>query len=150
MGEGLQAVVVCPVVEKIGSSSGSGDPDSFWNLDDLPEFCGGGHFLDQGPSITRGGILAGLILLSAGLSWVVSLVDSGVGLLAWGGWRLASSFSSGKRTVVKLSSSCDESAVRGLLAGVEVIPSESLWFGAGSSGSLVVGTLVSSSRWHWV
>ena len=37
----------------------------------------------RGPSITRGGILVGLVLFSSGLHVVVSLVGSGVGSLAW-------------------------------------------------------------------
>ena len=97
-------------------------------------------FSIRGPSITRGGILAGLVLLYAGLSWVVSLVGSGEGLLGWGG--LVPCFFFFLWTNLKLSSSCEESVVLGLMAGVEVIRSESLWVGAGSSGSLVVGNSV--------
>ena len=47
MGEGLEAVVLCPAVEQIYSGLGFGDPDSVWDLDDLPEFRGGGHFFYQ-------------------------------------------------------------------------------------------------------
>ena len=47
MGEGLEAVVISPAVEQISSSLGFGDPDSVWDLDDLPEFGARGHFVDQ-------------------------------------------------------------------------------------------------------
>ena len=99
----------------------------------------------SGPSITRGGILVGLVLFSAGLSRVVSLEGSGVGLRALGG--LALSFFFFLWTVVKLSSSQEESAVLGLLVGVDVIPTASLWVGAGCSLSLVKGAPTSSSKW---
>ena len=36
MGEGLEAVVVGHTVEQISSSPGFGEPDSVWDLDDLP------------------------------------------------------------------------------------------------------------------
>ena len=35
MGEGLEAVVLCPAVEEVGSSFGPGDSDPIWNLDDF-------------------------------------------------------------------------------------------------------------------
>ena len=40
VGEGFEVVIISPAVKEEGSCPG---PDSFWNPDDLPEFCGGGH-----------------------------------------------------------------------------------------------------------
>ena len=103
----------------------------------------------SGPAITSGGILVGLVLFSAGLSGVVFVVGSGVGLLVGGGGGgggLALPFFFFLWMVMKPSSSLDESAALGLLVGVEVIPSASLWVGAGSSLSLAVGVSAISSR----
>ena len=60
-------------MEEIGSRPCPGDSDPVWDPDDLSS-VGELVFSTSGPSITRGGILAGLVLLSSSSSEVVSLV----------------------------------------------------------------------------
>ena len=72
VGEGLEAVFVCSAMEEEGSCPSLCDSDPVWDPDDFSEFSWG-IFLTSGPSITSGGILAGLVLLSSGFSMVVSL-----------------------------------------------------------------------------
>ena len=144
VGEGL---IICPAVEEVGSYFGPGDSDPLWNLDDFPQFSGGAHLFNRrsfnhqvwdfcwpDPPFHRSflGCLPGRFRSgSPGLGGLVPCFF----FFLW--------------TILKLSSSCEESGVLGLLAGVKVIPFKSLWVGPGSSGSLVVGTSVSACRWPW-
>ena len=152
MGQGLKAVVLGPAVEQVSSSLGLGESLILSGI--LMNFLssvGEAILSTSGPSITSGGILVGPVLFSAGLSGVVLIVRSGVGLLVWGGGGgggggLVLPFFFFLWMVMKPSSSLDESAALGLLVGVEVIPSASLWVGTGSSLSLAVGVSANSSR----